>query len=578
MTQRKIFATLIALALAAFAQAKPMEPAPAPTLGEPQVVAARAARADTLFLFAETGPGSFGSPGTDSRGFTFDFEGGPAQAGWLGLDLADKGAFWHVASTDICAGTGTDMSQALPFDTGDAVNDFALWCGTVYEAECWELNDWIGYGNDWDQLAILDLGPQVADSVTIRYTMSWHIEEGPYYPYERVSLEIWNGDEWMNTITVAISGPFYEEIDWTFPAWWFGDGDWRLAFRFESDGGWSDEDGQFDSDVGAVWVDNIEVIADETTIFAADFEDGLVPPEISFESVEDSAGDFAQLHQGLYQGIADPTNNSFVWAFFDSLTPAYGSPGHDFGIVTGPPYLENAIESPPLTVDASGAPLALTQDTQILLSFDVYRDLVLDGLIFYRWEVWPVMADGADCPGSVIVENAIYYGQDDDWLTHTLDATLLIQDYSAGQPELVEALIVRLVAVDMCGSWCNTYGDGLIRNQTPYIDNVCVMVVDTVTDITPHAPKPMLAAHPNPFNPSTRVDFAIETDGHVDLAVYDITGRRLRTLVSQDMAAGAHDIEWNGRDDAGRELAGGVYLLRLMSGATIHNEKLVLLK
>ncbi len=68
---------------------------------EPQVASRSGARADTLFLFTESGEGSFGSPGTDARGFTFDHEGGPAPAGWRGVDMNDEGSFWHVASTDI---------------------------------------------------------------------------------------------------------------------------------------------------------------------------------------------------------------------------------------------------------------------------------------------------------------------------------------------------------------------------------------------------------------------------------------------------------------------------------------------
>jgi hypothetical protein len=113
----------------------------------PNAAPAFGAREDTFFLFAASGPGSYGSPGTDARGFTFDHEGGPAEAGWFGVDLtAQEGEWWHLADTDLCAGTGTDMSEALPFDTGDTVNDYALWCGRS------EVCGWFdpdGYGNHW---------------------------------------------------------------------------------------------------------------------------------------------------------------------------------------------------------------------------------------------------------------------------------------------------------------------------------------------------------------------------------------------------------------------------------------------
>ncbi len=576
MIPRRTILVLMLLAFAATALATPVqEPITfeKPST-EPVVQSRTGARADTLFLFAESGPGSFGSPGTDSRGFTFDYMGGPAPAGWQGVDLTiDDEVYWHLAETSICAGTGTDMSEALPFDTGDTVNDYALWCGS--EDGChWDSPP--GYGNGWYQAAVLDLGQQMADSVRLRYVMSWDFEDPPY---ENLTVASWLNGEWNVLSASAVGGPVYDEFDWTYPAEVFGDDNWRLAFVFESDGGWSDEDGGYDSDVGAVWLDNIQVDADGASIFATDFEDGLLPAEMSVERLG-AAGDFANLYQGLHQGDADPVNDSFVWAFFDSLTPANDpDPGYEFGIIPGPPYLHNAIESPPLSVDASGVPIEITADTQVLLSFDVYTDMPLDNLIFYTFEVSATRSDGVDCLGYWSTCQTIYHEDDRQWHDLTFDITLYVTDFLAGEYELLESIIVRLVALDMYGPWANIYGDGLGSNQAPYFDNVRVMLVeDTLVDAETPAPRPMLAAHPNPFNPSTRVDFALEADGPVDLAVYDITGRRVRTLAAREMTAGSHELEWDGRDDAGRELAGGVYLLRFEAADTVENEKLVLLK
>ncbi len=72
---------------------------------------------------------------------------------------------------------------------------------------------------------------------------------------------------------------------------------------------------------------------------------------------------------------------------------------------------------------------------------------------------------------------------------------------------------------------------------------------------------------PNPFNPSTTIAFTLPSDyeGRVTLNVYDVLGRRVRTLLSTRMEGGAHAVTWLGRDDEGRSTASGVYLYRLVT-------------
>ena len=72
---------------------------------------------------------------------------------------------------------------------------------------------------------------------------------------------------------------------------------------------------------------------------------------------------------------------------------------------------------------------------------------------------------------------------------------------------------------------------------------------------------------PNPFNPSTTIRFSLPSDyaGLVTLSVYDVLGRRVRTLLSGPMEAGTHAVTWLGRDDKGHLTASGVYLYRLVT-------------
>lgn len=86
------------------------------------------------------------------------------------------------------------------------------------------------------------------------------------------------------------------------------------------------------------------------------------------------------------------------------------------------------------------------------------------------------------------------------------------------------------------------------------------------------------AVHPNPFNPATTIRFDLPAAGFVRLAVFDITGRQIRTLVDGDLPYGAHDAVWDGRDSAGRGAASGVYLARLVTASGVRTVRVTLAK
>jgi hypothetical protein len=68
---------------------------------------------------------------------------------------------------------------------------------------------------------------------------------------------------------------------------------------------------------------------------------------------------------------------------------------------------------------------------------------------------------------------------------------------------------------------------------------------------------------PNPFNPSTTIRFTVAQAAPVNLAIYTVSGQLVRTLVNTELAAGEHDITWDGTDHAGRNVASGMYIYRL---------------
>jgi predicted outer membrane repeat protein len=84
--------------------------------------------------------------------------------------------------------------------------------------------------------------------------------------------------------------------------------------------------------------------------------------------------------------------------------------------------------------------------------------------------------------------------------------------------------------------------------------------------------------HPNPFRHSTTITFGLPDRADVRLHVYDVGGRRVRTLVAGSRPPGYHTVFWEGRDDAGRAVVPGLYFLRLEVRDFTANRKVVLLK
>ena len=84
--------------------------------------------------------------------------------------------------------------------------------------------------------------------------------------------------------------------------------------------------------------------------------------------------------------------------------------------------------------------------------------------------------------------------------------------------------------------------------------------------------------YPNPFNPSTTIKFSLETRGFVELSVYNILGRKVKTLVSTEMDAGPHDVLWDGTDNSGDMASSGIYFYKLEAGDFVKTKKMLMLK
>ncbi len=92
------------------------------------------------------------------------------------------------------------------------------------------------------------------------------------------------------------------------------------------------------------------------------------------------------------------------------------------------------------------------------------------------------------------------------------------------------------------------------------------------------SPNLNLTSYPNPFNPETTVRFSLNARSRVELDVFDIRGRKVRTLLRETLGSGPHSVVWNGRDSNLNTVASGVYFMRLKTDNATVTHKTLLIK
>jgi hypothetical protein len=100
-------------------------------------------------------------------------------------------------------------------------------------------------------------------------------------------------------------------------------------------------------------------------------------------------------------------------------------------------------------------------------------------------------------------------------------------------------------------------------------------VITSVNDITIHLPTDYVLSqnYPNPFNPSTTISFTLPLRSFVSLKVFDLLGRGVATIVSDELSAGTYTRQWNAAN-----ISSGIYFYRLQAGKYVETKRLILLK
>ncbi|HEX5132752.1 MAG TPA: FlgD immunoglobulin-like domain containing protein [Candidatus Krumholzibacteria bacterium] len=402
---------------------------------------------------------------------TYKFNAGASciSEGWVSQDItAQTGDYVHV--DDFAGLAGGTFGGLNPLAGGKS-----LWIGARPNAADSYLCGYAslpGYGNGWQQIFRSKCFALTGDA-TLSYLAAFDSEPSydfTFVEYDAGCADVWTAFAGVNAGSGSYTGQGTASESLTLTAAEHG-GSARIRFNFTSDTAWSDGDGLWDTD-GAFIVDNLKITDGAGTQTDQTFEAELVGAQSTVDGHWSSSnlpgyGDFAALLPGAAQLQEDPCARdlSCLWTFFTGSVANYACGG--FPGVTAIPYgnadgqyLTNEIWSPYIPWVGAG--------TQAQLQFAVYRDLPLDNLVFYVWQVRSIVGG---CPQAWLNDNLVNFGEDKDWLES-------INEFGGLVDAAATDIQISLGAWDMCGIWCGTVGSGACHSQSPMIDNVRVKRID----------------------------------------------------------------------------------------------------
>jgi len=397
-----------------------------------------------------------------------------------------------------------------------------------------------------------------------------------YLLYEHdIGLQIaWTGNGQDSTVTLHETIVF--EPDDYVPHPDTGITSCHLRWNSRSDGAWSDADCDWPS-TGLAQIDNIEVSGDNGVLtILEDCEGSAHFWHVAFPS---GVGDFSKVWPLLEDLDPASQNDTPQFAFIDDgvvvpesegqhcLTWCYGPDGWCVtatgGALGGGCKILNEIWSPVISWSDKNYDVAI-------LKYKAYRhnDRWLPPSAVDTWRV-----RSTNDPSGVIgwtdwtgdegprTAEPLYVQLDNDI------ADLLVADCKYIQ--------IALGVHDISVYWSWEYDP----TPAPYLDNVSVYVVSGLSNLPGQGTSPWLSyPTPNPFNPSSEVEFYIPRDGRVTAALYDMRGQLIRQLFNGFKQAGPHTVEWDGNNESGAAAATGTYIFRISAERKTLTTKGILLK
>jgi len=114
-------------------------------------------------------------------------------------------------------------------------------------------------------------------------------------------------------------------------------------------------------------------------------------------------------------------------------------------------------------------------------------------------------------------------------------------------------------------------------NQSGFSNQATVTTLSVLTDYL-QTEYSLNQNTPNPFNPNTVIEFSLPTDIEINIVIYDLMGNEVKTLINEFKPVGQYSVNWDGRDNAGQSVSGGIYFYQLQIDGFVQTRKMVLLK
>jgi FlgD Ig-like domain len=500
--------------------------------------------------------------------------------GWTSVDLtANPGDYYEWVDAAVFAAHGDPVSPMFPGSNGQ------LWCGIHQdEADERDFATGMGYQNNmcqWSFSPEMSIEP-ATDTVEIEFLYCSDIE--PDYDFTRVyvlcydtnDLEI--GQHEVIAFTGLVGSPAMPlSYSDSVPAGTLdlNTATIKLAFNTTSDGGWSDEDGDFDSVNGPFLVDDISLIVGEINA-NYDFENG--PQGWTFSrclGVGTYMGVVGEAEYLVWMADASPAGDCDGFSgnaleLNDEDGSPYWPPGHPVyhaeNVISGKVARGNHIPEP-------GRPT--------LISYDLYVNAPqYHGSMFtVGFKYFPHTTPENPLPRWSPFIYPYGYGS---FSPICYEATAEALDGVPAEWDSLQVFFGNLTSCaafgippSLCTEEGNTYG-------TPLFDNVRVGIwvndPSAVEDREALGSTAFLKVSPNPSSRNVTLTFRLPADVEARLEIYDATGRQVRRLRAGDSAAEVRSVEWDGANENGVPVSVGTYFCRLLVGDQTLSQKMIILE
>jgi hypothetical protein len=220
-------------------------------------------------------------------------------------------------------------------------------------------------------------------------------------------------------------------------------------------------------------------------------------------------------------------------------------------------YNERSVEIAINPMDGIGIPTTLTLNNNLIRNG--YSD------------IWQGPGSTINYSTTNITGNPLFLGGDDIHNPQYYSLSSASPCIDAGTPDISS---LSLLPYDLAGN---------VRVWNSVIDMGCYEFgAPPATNDDPVAPQLSggisATNYPNPFNPETSIRFHLPQSGLTEICVYNLKGQMVRRLLSDNLVAGTHTVQWNGRDAINQPVASGMYLYRIVSGKQQCMGKMVLMK